>query len=173
MVLPYASSHGVPLCRQHRRVRCRLSQQHAKWSIKHTSLGLLSTVVSHADCGGITLARHYICFRNAGRDGVVDVPCVPQCLGHVVNAAKKSDGKGWWAPLKAPPDLFGPHMHAPLVVDGLLRCEGLWGIHNPSLDIARPCIFKATGWACSGLSVVKFLHAFDVPLVLFAPILVG
>ncbi len=155
-------------------VHCHdLNRRYAKWSIKHASLGSWSMVVSHANCGGIMLACYYICFRNAGHDGVMDVPCIPWCLGHVVNAAKKSDGKGWWLPLEAPPDLFGLHMHAPLVVDGLLRCEGLWDVHNPSLDILRPCIFKATGWACGGLLVVQFLHAFDVPLALFAPILTG
>ena len=65
------------------------------------------------------MACHYICFRNVGCDGVVDVPCVPKCLGHVVYAAKQSDGKGCWAPLEAASDLFGLHMCAPLVVDGL------------------------------------------------------
>jgi hypothetical protein len=64
-------------------------------------------------------------------------------------------------------------MHAALVVDGLLQCGGLWDVHNPFLDIVHPCIFKATGWACGGLMAVEFLHAFDMPLALFAPILVG
>ncbi len=117
-------------------------------------------MISHADCGGIT-------------SRVVDVPCVPRCLGHLVNAAKKSDGRGWWAPLDAPPDQFGPHVHTPLMVDGLLRCEGLWDVHNPLVNVAGPCVFKSMGWARGGLSAVKFLHAFNVPLALFAPILMG
>jgi hypothetical protein len=150
-----------------------LSRRYAKWSIAHASLGLSFTVISHADCGGVTSASHYICFWNAGHDHVINVPCVARCLGQMVNAAEKSDGRGWWAPLDAPPDWFGPHMRTPLMDNGLLQCEGLWDVHNPLVNVARPCIFKSMGWACGGLLAIKFLHAFDLPLVLFAPILTG
>jgi hypothetical protein len=91
----------------------------------------------------------------------------------MVNAVEKLDGRGWWAPLDDPPDRFGPHMHTPLMVHWLLQCEGLWDVHNPLVNVAQPCTFKSIGWARGGLSAIKFLHAFDVPLALFVPILTG
>jgi hypothetical protein len=86
---------------------------YARWSIEHISMGLSSTVVAHADCGGVILAVHYLCFCNIGCDGVVEVPCVPRCLAHIINAAEKLDAKGWWSAIDAPDNLVGPHHHRP------------------------------------------------------------
>jgi hypothetical protein len=101
---------------------------------------------------------------------VVEVPCVPRCLAHIINTAEKSDAKGWWY---APNNLVGPHLPDPVVARGLLHCKRLWDVHNPSTNIACPCIFKSTVWAQGSLLAAKFLHAFDVPLSLFGPILAG
>ncbi len=76
---------------------------YARWSIEHILMGLSSTVVAHTDCRGVTLAVHYLCFCLIRHDGLVEVPCVPCCLTHIINAAEKSDVKGWWLSVSSRP----------------------------------------------------------------------
>jgi hypothetical protein len=129
--------------------------------------------VSHADFGGVTSARHYLCFRSISPKHKVGVPCVPWTLSHILNAAKKSDGRGWWTKIDPPAPLVGAVLRALTMVDSLLWCKGLYNVHSPSTEVARPCVFKSSGWTKGGLSASEFMHAFDVPLALFRLILEG
>lgn len=147
-----------------------LRRRYARWALDHVQLGLSSTIVNHADFGGVTSASHYICFRNISKEGVIYVPCTPRCLSHVLNAA---DSPERTSEIPAPMALTGPHPRAPIVVDGLLRQEGLFDVHLPGALLARPSCFKKTGWVRGKLTAKEFLHAHDVPLSLFPAILAG
>jgi hypothetical protein len=48
----------------------------------------------------------------------------------------------------------------------LLQHEGLYDVFRPEYEIARPCIFKALGWAKGRLSLKEYFCAFDLPLTL-------
>jgi hypothetical protein len=85
---------------------------------------------------------------------------------HILNAAKKGDDKGRFKAIEAPDTLMGPLEHAPIRVNGLLRQEGLYDIFRPKSEIARPCVFKPSGWAKGRLSLKEYFCAFNLPLVL-------
>jgi hypothetical protein len=46
----------------------------------------------------------------------------------------------------------------------MLHQEGLFDIFRPSLPIACPCVFKASGWAQRALSAKEMLSTFNTPL---------
>jgi hypothetical protein len=48
----------------------------------------------------------------------------------------------------------------------MLRLEGLFNVFDPSLPVACPCVFKASGWAQRSLSIKELLHVFDTPLAM-------
>jgi hypothetical protein len=91
-------------------------------------------------------------------------------LAHILNAAKKGNDKGWFKAIEAPDTLMGPLECAPIRVDGLLWREGLYDVFRPKSEIARPCMFKPSGWAKGWLSFKEYFHAFDLPLVLEKPL---
>jgi hypothetical protein len=156
--------------------QCRLRDLYRRyncWAIKHVCFGLSSTTVSQADFGSVTLACHYLCFHFILSKRKVGVPCVPWTLLHILIAAKKSDGWGWWTKIDPPAPLVGTVPRAPIMVNDLLWHEGLYEIHLPSTEIAQPCVFKSTGWTKGGLSASKLMHAFNTPLALFCLILEG
>jgi hypothetical protein len=113
-----------------------LYRQYNHWDIKHMHFGLSSTTVSHADFGSMTLACHYLCFRSISSKRKVGVLCVPWTLLHILNAAKKLDGQGWWTKINPPAPLMGAMLRAPIMVDGLLWREGLYNVHLPSTEIS-------------------------------------
>jgi hypothetical protein len=100
------------------------------------------------------------------------VQCVPRTLAHILNAAKKSDGRGWGTQIDSPDPVREGLLQAPIVMDGLLQKEGLYDVHTPSMEIAWPCVFKLSGWA-RGLSARELLHVYDTPSTLIQPILEG
>lgn len=67
--------------------RRNLLRWYARWLLDHAQLGLSSTVVNHANFGGITLAAHYICFRNISKKEASFIPYTPRCLSHILIAA--------------------------------------------------------------------------------------
>jgi hypothetical protein len=85
-----------------------LYQWYNRWAIKHVPFGLLSTTVSHADFGSVTLACHYLCFHSISSKRKVGVPCIPWTLSHILNAAKKLDGWGGGQRSILQPLLWGP-----------------------------------------------------------------
>ena len=95
---------------------------------------------------------------------------MPRTLAHVLSAAEKGDDKDRFWKLPAPDTIIGPCERAPIRVDGLLRREGLYNIFHPECEIARPCVFKASGWANGRLSLKEFCRAFDLPLMLDSPL---
>jgi hypothetical protein len=95
---------------------------------------------------------------------------MPRMVAHVLNAAGKGDDRGRFRELPAPDTIIGPCERAPIRVDGLLRREGLYDIFHPECEIARPCVFKASGWAKGCLSLKEFCRAFDLPLMLDGPL---
>jgi hypothetical protein len=56
---------------------------------------------------------------------------------------------------------------SPIIRDGRLRQEGLLDIFQPSLNVAFPCIFKATGWAQRPLLTKEILCRFNTPLNMY------
>jgi hypothetical protein len=66
----------------------------------------------------------------------VGVQCVPWTLSHILNAAEKLDGRGWWMKINPPASLVEAVPRAPIVLDGLLWHEGLYNVHLLSTEIA-------------------------------------
>jgi hypothetical protein len=147
-----------------------LCRHYRAWAQEHTGAGLLSATIRHSNCGGILSAIHYICYCNLDNVQFGAIQCVPRMLGHILNAAKKGNDKGWFKAIKAPDTLLGPLERAPIRVDGLLRQECLYDVFRPKSKIARPCVFKPSGWAKGRLSLKEYFRAFNLPLVLDKPL---
>jgi hypothetical protein len=147
-----------------------LQRRYRAWSVTHAVLGLGSTTIRHADCGRVTSAIHYLCYFNIANARSGHVRCMPRTLAHVLNATDKGDNRGRFRELPAPDTIIGSCKCAPIRVDGLLRREGLYDFFHPECEIARPCVFKASGWAKGHLSLKEFCRAFDLPLMLDDPL---
>jgi len=89
-------------------------------------------------------------------------PALPRILAHIVNAATPDPSREieFLCPIDE------PIPRAPIVRDGMLRLEGLFNVFDPSIPVACPCFFKASGWAQCSLSIKEMLHVFDTPLAM-------
>ena len=101
-----------------------------------------STVV-HADYGGATSAGHQIFHRNFPSHGFQPSACVPWVLKHLLNSASR----GKFEVIEAPPPIDGDVPRTPLVVDQLLRQEGLLDMYHRMRFVACPSVFSQTKWA--------------------------
>jgi hypothetical protein len=88
-------------------------------------------------------------------------------LPRILNAA--TPDASW--EIVPPGPLNEPILRSPIVVDGMLRQEGLFNVFSPLLPLACLCVFKATGWAQRMLSAKELLRAFDMPLDMDATLL--
>ena len=95
-------------------------------------MGLGSSVVHHANCGGVTLAAHYVCFGNIFNKPTIYVPCVPRILSHIINPAEKTI---WRSQVEAPLPLVGPLPREPIITGRLLRQDGLLDVRRPTWEI--------------------------------------
>jgi hypothetical protein len=117
-------------------------------------------VLAHTEFGGVTSAIHLISYWGV-EDSVFDAPpALPRVLAHILNSTSPDAAQE----IDSPPALPTETRHSPVLTDGLLRQEGLYDVFHPDLHIARPCVFKATGWAERRLSAKEYLRAFDSPL---------
>jgi len=89
-------------------------------------------------------------------------PALPHILAHIVNAATPDPLRE--IELLCPID--APISRTPIVRDGTLRLEGLFNVFDPSIPVACPCVFKASGWAQRSLSIKELLRMFDTPLAM-------
>ena len=141
-------------------LRQDIERIYAKWAALRGLQGLRSRVLAHAEFGGVTSAIHLISYWGV-EDSVFDAPpALPRVLAHILNSASP-DAAG---DIDSPPALPTETRHSPVLMDSLLRQEGLYNVFRPDLHIACPCMFKATGWAERRLSAKEYLRAFDSPL---------
>ena len=122
--------------------------------------GLCSRVVLHAEFGGVTSSIHLISYQ--GVDDVVfnAPPALPRVLAHILDSASPDKAQE----IVATQQLPAAATRSPIVLDGLLRQEGLFDLFRPDLRVACPCVFKGTAWATLPLSATEFLRVFDSPL---------
>ena len=66
--------------------------------------------------------------------------------------------------IERPCDLGHPITHTPIILDGLLRREGLFDVHRPHQDIACPSVFSPTKWIARQLTCHELLRVFNIPL---------
>ena len=125
-----------------------------------------STVV-HADYGGATSAGHQVFHRNVPSHGFQPSACVPRVLKHLLNSASR----GRFEVIEAPPPIDGDVAHAPLVVDQLLRQEGLLDMYHRMRFVACPSVFAKTKWVKRMLTSYELLRAFDMPITMDAKLL--
>jgi hypothetical protein len=84
---------------------------------------------------------------SAHRKALVDAevfrppPALPRILAHIVNAATPDPSRE----IESPCPLDEPIPRAPIIRDGMLRLEGLFDVFVPSVPVACPCVFKASG----------------------------
>ena len=109
-----------------------LLRHYERWVRDHACMGLGSSVVRHADCGGVTSAAHYVCFGNIFNKPTIYVPCVPRILSHIINPAEKTI---WRSQVEAPLPLVGPLPSEAIITGGLLRLDGLLDVRSPTREI--------------------------------------
>ena len=120
-----------------------------------------SEIVHHADFGGVTNASYVVAARG------IDTACfrtndgLPRTLSHIISAATPGNHKA----IEPPPPI---HIldRRPMVVDGLLRREGLFDVYSPKLNVACPSVFKKSKWVQRRLSQFETLRMWDVQLSL-------
>jgi hypothetical protein len=100
-----------------------------------------ATIVNHADFGGVTNASYLVALRGIDTNSFVARDGLTRTLSHIINAATSGNHKA----IKPPPPIPSCERR-PIVVDGLLRHEGLFDVYAPRLNIACPSVFKATKW---------------------------
>lgn len=109
-----------------------------------TAKHLDSSVVHHADFGGVTNASYIVASRG------IDTNCfstrygLPRTLSHIINAATP----GNYTAIDPPP---------PILAIGLLRREGLFDVYSLKLNLACPSVFKKSKWVQRRLSLAETL----------------
>ena len=102
-------------------------------------------IVNHSDFGGATNASHLVVFRGVDSTGFHPPASMPRVLKHLLNSAAPGRARE----IDAPAPLQGAVARAPIVVEGLLRREGLWDVHHPAGLVACPSVFASSGLAGS------------------------
>jgi len=143
-------------------------RRHLNWRNQREIVALCQTenfqyaVVNHSDFGGATNASHIVIFRGLAAMGFHPPPCMPRVLKHLLNSATP----GRFVEIEEPASLQGSAARAPLVINGLLRREGLLDVHHPRRLVACPSVFAKSGWVSRRLSRGELLRAFDVPVAM-------
>ena len=119
-------------------------------------------MLAHADFGGVTSAFHLISYRGLDASCFVPQGALAQTLGHIINPASARGGP----PIEPPTCVPTPVPRAPVVLDGLLRGDGLFDVFRPRIEIACRSVFSPTKWVRRQLSPEEFLRTFDVPAML-------
>jgi len=128
--------------------------------------GLLSSIVMHANFGGVSSAVHLMSYRGVDPSVFTTPLSLPQVLAHIINPA--SPGAAREIPR---PDPLKSTPRAPIESGRVLCSEGLFDVFHPQLRIACPCVFKSTGWAQRPLSAQEHLLALTSPLRWMRPYL--
>jgi hypothetical protein len=130
-----------------------------KWSTLCKQQNLESSIVTHADFGGVTSGFHLLSFHHVNPSVFIAPLALPQVLVHILNAASPDA-----ASEIARPDPLDCTPCLPIETGGVLRSEGLFDVFRPHLWVACPCVFKLTGWALQPLLAREHLQAFNIPL---------
>ena len=118
-------------------------------------------MVRRDNFGGVSLGIHLLSFWGVDTAVFHPPPALPRILAHVVNAATPDDPS---REIEFPCPIDVTILRAPIVRDGMLQLEGLFDVFEPSVPVACPCVFKASGWAQRSLSTKELLRVFDTPL---------
>jgi hypothetical protein len=107
--------------------------------------GLESSIITHADFGGVTSAIHNILsYKNVDSLVFTPPPALFWVLVHIINAALPNAAKE----IGKPTPLLGLVLQMPIKENGVLQQEGLLDVFGaPNMRIACPCMFKSLGWA--------------------------
>jgi hypothetical protein len=130
------------------------------WSTLCLQQGLVSSTVRHTNFGGVTSAVHLMSYRGVDQSAFRPQQALPLVLAHILNAATLDASRD----IVPPGPLNEPTPRSPIVVDGMLRQEGLFDVFSPLLPLACPCVFKASGWAQRTLLAKELLRAFDMDM---------
>ena len=114
----------------------------------------------HSEFGGAKSAYHLLVSRGVPHHAFKPPPCVPRVLKHLMNAATP----GIFQSIPEPVKLQGQVPRAPVVVDGLMRTEGLLNVYLKHRVVACPSVFSPTKWVKRCLSPYELLRAFDMPM---------
>jgi hypothetical protein len=113
-----------------------------KWSTLYKQHDLESSIVEHADFGGVTSGFHWLSYRHVDPSVFVAPTPLPRVLAHILNAASPDA-----ASEISRPDPLDCTPLAPIPMGDILRSEGLFDVFRPHLLVACPCMFKLSGWA--------------------------
>ena len=121
-------------------------------------LHLHTSVLIHADFGGVTSACHPVAHRNVHPEVFTPFFSLPRTLSHIIDPAAKVHGTEIVVP--APLSLRG---RSSLWDGDALRGEGLYEVGAVRPMVACRCVFKKSGWVKRRLTPKEVLRAFDVP----------
>ena len=147
--------------------RSRIKDTRRAWyrlRIKASEVGLDNALVHHAKFGGATAASHQVLFRNVPKEAFFPAAGVPRVLKHLLGSAVR----GNFIPIDSPADLQGGVPRAPIVVDSLLRQEGLLDVFHRDRLVACPSVFVKSRWVKRSLTASELLRAYDFPITLDA-----
>ena len=150
--------------------RSRIKDTQRAWHrlrIRASEVGLDNALVHHAEFGGATAASHQVLFRNVPGGAFVPGAGVPRVLKHLLGSAVR----GRFVAIDPPADLQGGVPRAPIVVDSLLRQEGLLDVFHRDRHVACPSVFAKSGWVKRSLTASELLRAYDFPVTLDARLL--
>jgi len=122
---------------------------------------LHTSVLMHADFGGVTSACHPVAYRNVHKEVFTPFFSLPRTLSHIIDPAAKVHGTEIVVP--APLSLRG---RTSLWDGDALRGEGLYEVGAVQPMVACRCVFKKSGWVKRRLTPKEVLRAFDVPAFL-------
>jgi hypothetical protein len=130
-----------------------------KWATLHEQQDLVSSVVTHADFGGVTSGIHLLSYQRVDPSIFDTPPLLPRVLAQIINAALLDA-----ASKIARPDPLECSPCTLIKMGGVLQSEVLFNVFHPQLRIACPWVFKSMGWAHRLLLAWEHLQAFDIPL---------
>ena len=136
-----------------------LKRQLSTWRLRMEKLGFQCSIVHHADFGGVTNACHLIGAKGFEHVHVDSSDGLPRTLSHVINPA----ASGRFVEIDVPPPLCTVDRR-PIVVDNLMRKEGLFDMTSQTVLVACPSVFVATRWVKRKLTHTETLRMWDVPL---------
>lgn len=124
------------------------------------SWGFSAKTLRHKHFGGASNAVHVVIFNQVPSSVFNPGHIMERTLKHLLEPATR----GRFKSIPEPPPLQGSASRDPIVVDNLLRKEGLYDVHHPLRPIAIPSVFSGTKWVARTPSLKELLRIFDIPV---------
>lgn len=121
-----------------------------------------SRILRHKNFGGASNAAHIVVFGGIPTPIFEPGDTMERTLKHLLDPA----ARGHFVRISEPPALGGTVPRDPIVVDKMLRREGLYDVYAPHRTIAVPSVFSDTKWVARTPTIKELLRIFDLPVAM-------